>query len=202
MASITCPHTDSPCKQRCTEETRRRTKGETPRISITEGENRRILARISRRSEQKPAPNPKQAFGDKKPALGQTPLVGRIHQSLAHMDGDYKYGFRNWRENPVEALTYVHAAMRHLELWAEGQEHTLDTGVHNLGAVMACCAILLDAQANGTIIDNRSKSEAACQVLADAEAVVRRLQEAQAARQKEKHEEDLSGRTDDRRAVL
>lgn len=121
------------------------------------------------------APNPKQAYGDKKPALAQLPLVGMIAQSLAHMDGDYKYGFRNWRRDPVEAITYVNAAFRHLMLWAEGDEDARDTGVPNLGAVMACCAILLDAQANGTLIDNRSKSPAACDALHDAEKNVAHL---------------------------
>lgn len=123
------------------------------------------------------APNPKQAYGDKKPALAQLPLVGMVAQSLAHMDGDYKYGFRNWRRDPVEAITYVNAAFRHLMLWAEGEEDARDTDVPNLGAVMACCAILLDAQANGTLIDNRSKSPAACDALHDAEKNVAYLKQ-------------------------
>ena len=121
------------------------------------------------------SPNPKQAYGDKKPALAQLPLAGMAAQSLAHMDGDYKYGFRNWRDDPVEAITYVNAALRHLMLWAEGEEDARDTGVPNLGGVMACCAILLDAQANDTLIDNRSKSGAACDVLHDYEEKVSRL---------------------------
>lgn len=123
------------------------------------------------------APNPKQRYGDKKPALAQLPLAGMSAQSLAHMDGDYKYGFRNWRKDPVEAVTYINAALRHLMLWAEGEEDARDTGVPNLGGVMACCAILLDAQANGTLIDNRSKSAAACDVLHDHEKKVARLRE-------------------------
>lgn len=119
--------------------------------------------------------NPKQRYGDKKPALAQLPLAGMAAQSLAHMDGDYKYGFRNWRDQPVEAMTYVHAALRHLMLWAEGEEDARDTGVPNLGGVMACCAILLDAQSHGSLIDNRSKSSAACDVLHNYEEKVSRL---------------------------
>lgn len=131
-------------------------------------------------------PNPKQAFGDKKPALDELPLVALIEACLALFDGDGKYGFRNWRENPVEARTYIKAALRHLGLWAEGEEHARDTGVNNLGAVMACCAILLDAQANGTLIDNRSKSQAAADRLHDAEADVARI--------KKTHEDRLAQR--------
>lgn len=119
--------------------------------------------------------NPKQIHGDKKPPLAQMPLVAMIATSLAMMDGTNKYGFRNWRENPVEAMTYVNAALRHLTLWAEGEEITRDTQVPNLGAVIACCAILLDAQVNGTLIDNREHSAPACDYLHDAEDVVRFL---------------------------
>lgn len=128
------------------------------------------------------APNPKQAFGNKKPPLAQLPLVARVAASAAHYDGDLKYGFRNWRERPVEALTYIHAAERHLALWAEGEEHARDTGVNNLGAVIACCAILLDAQINGALIDNRAPSPAACDYLHEAEALIARITETARAR--------------------
>lgn len=130
---------------------------------------------------QTPA-DPKKIYGDKKPPLAQLPLVALAHASCAHYDGDLKYGWRNWRDNPVEALTYLNAAMRHLMLWQEGEEYARDTGVNNLGAVIACCAILLDAQANKALIDNRSKSQEACDVLHDLEAVVSKLKEMQSER--------------------
>lgn len=119
--------------------------------------------------------NPKQAFGDKKPPLGQMPLTARIQASLALLDGSMKYGFRNWRERPVDALTYIHAAERHLALFAEGEELTRDTGVHNLGAVIACCSILIDAQVTGSLVDNRSKSRAACDELYASDKAVEHL---------------------------
>lgn len=126
--------------------------------------------------------NPKQIFGDKKPPLAQLPLTAQIAASLAHLDGDLKYSFRNWRDNPVEAMTYVNAALRHLGLYAEGEEFARDTGVPNLGAVIACCAILIDADVNGALIDNRSKSTAACDYLHEAEAIVAKLNAMQAER--------------------
>lgn len=133
-----------------------------------------------------PHPNPKKAYGDKKPALAQIPLVAKIHCSLALMDGANKYGFRNWRKDPVEALTYVHAAERHLELWKEGEDLTRDTKIKNLGAVMACCAILMDAEVNGTLLDNRDHSPAACDALYEAEAIVAMLNAMQKVRDVEK----------------
>lgn len=122
-------------------------------------------------------PNPKQAFGDRKPPLTQLPLSAQIEATLAFYDGSLKYGFRNWRDDPVEAKTYIEAAMRHLRLWEEGEERTRDTNVANLGAVIACAAILIDAQTHGTLIDNRNKSSAACDLLYESEKYIESLKE-------------------------
>lgn len=121
--------------------------------------------------------NPKQAFGDKKPPLSQLPLSAQIHASLALLDGKLKYGWRNWRDDPVEAQTYIEAMMRHLRLFEEGEDYTRDTKVHNLGAVMACCAILIDAELYGSMIDNRKKNPAACDLLHQSEETVSFLNE-------------------------
>ena len=126
--------------------------------------------------------NPKKQFGDKKPPLMQVTLAALVHGSMAHMDGALKYGNRNWRETKVDASTYINAAMRHLLLWAEGEETARDTGVHNLGGVIACMSILLDAQTTGMLIDDRVKSPAVCDLLHKMEAQVTRLKEAQKLR--------------------
>jgi hypothetical protein len=99
--------------------------------------------------------NPKKSFGATKPDLGLCPPVGTLHQAMAHEDGNRKYGAFNWRHSPVEAMTYIHAAKRHLDLFLDRQDVSSDSNVHNLGAVMACCAILLDSQELGILIDNR-----------------------------------------------
>lgn len=126
--------------------------------------------------------NPKQLYGDKKPDLRLLPLVGQLAQWEAHKDGANKYGPFNWRDNPVEANTYINAAKRHLELWAAGEERARDTSVNNLGAVMACCAILLDAQAHDCLIDNRYHSQVDADALHEAEHMLKLLREAQEAR--------------------
>jgi hypothetical protein len=112
----------------------------------------------------KNTPNPKQAYGAQKPDMSLVPQVGLLHCAYAMEDGAKKYGPYNWRDDPVEARTYVAAAMRHLACWLDGEERTADTNVSNLGAVMACCAILLDAQSLGVLIDNRPKAGAASKV--------------------------------------
>lgn len=121
--------------------------------------------------------NPKQQFGDKKPPLTQLPLSAQIHSTLAFYDGYLKYGWRNWRDQPVEAQTYIEAALRHLRLFEVGEEYTRDTKVHNLGAVIACCAILIDSELYGTMIDNRKHNPAEADLLHEAEKTIEFLKE-------------------------
>lgn len=102
-------------------------------------------------------PNPKKAFGASKPDLSLIPPSSLAHMAMSMEEGGWKYGPYNFRESKIEARTYVAAAMRHLGDWLDGEEMSLDAEVHNLGAVMACCGILLDAIENGNLIDNRPK---------------------------------------------
>lgn len=66
-----------------------------------------------------------------------------------------KYGPMNWRETEVVASTYKEAISRHMDTWWDGEDLTRDTNVKNLAAVMASCAILLDAELQGTLVDDR-----------------------------------------------
>lgn len=101
--------------------------------------------------------NPKDLLGVKKVPLGEVCPVAMLHESCAMLDGDIKYGFRNWRQKDVQARIYIDAALRHINSWAEGEEVAEDSGVHHLGHARACLGILLDAQENGNLIDNRAK---------------------------------------------
>ncbi|WP_214477428.1 dATP/dGTP diphosphohydrolase domain-containing protein [Mesorhizobium sp. dw_380] len=66
-------------------------------------------------------PNPKQAFGNKKPPIAYFPLSAILAGLEALFDGALKYDPHNWRDDPVEAMTYVHAAERHLKLFSVGK---------------------------------------------------------------------------------
>lgn len=132
------------------------------------------------------SPNPKEAFGNKKLSLTLCPLSASIAQSEAHLDGFLKYGWVNWRENHVEAQTYIDSAMRHLRLFEVGEEFARDTQVRNLGAVMACCAILIDAAQHGTMIDNRKHSPQSADMLENATTMVTHLKEMQKERENAK----------------
>lgn len=101
-------------------------------------------------------PNPKTAQGQRKYSLRHIPLPAKIELCRALEDGVAKYGAANWRISGVPASVYVDACQRHLDQWYDGsQEKASDSNVHNLGHAMACLAILIDAQANGKLLDDR-----------------------------------------------
>ena len=101
--------------------------------------------------------NPKDLLGNKKVPMGAVLPVAIAHESLAMLDGELRYGYRNWRANPVVARVYIDAAKRHINSWEEMEELAPDSGVHHLGAARACLGILLDAQETGNLVDNRAE---------------------------------------------
>lgn len=110
--------------------------------------------------ETKPT-NPKDKICVFKMPLTLWPLIATIHGCLALLDGMLKYGRRNWRAAGVQAMVYVDAALRHILKWAYGEKIDPDSGVHHLGHALACLAILLDAEADGTLVDDREYNGAA-----------------------------------------
>jgi len=106
-------------------------------------------------AESAPDTNPKTRFGMAKPPLGLIPGTARVLLAQAFADGVAKYGPANWRKDPVSASTYVNAAERHLTSWYDGEAVASDSGVHHLAHAAACLLILLDAEANGTLNDDR-----------------------------------------------
>lgn len=101
--------------------------------------------------------NPKFGEGLKKPPLGLVPKVLLEETAAALALGASKYGAWNWRENEVDAMTYVHAALRHLEQWKEGEDDDPESERSHLGHVAACLAIILDAKSVNMLVDNRPK---------------------------------------------
>jgi len=103
--------------------------------------------------------NPKDLLGVKKVSITKFPMAGLIHGAHAMMNGADKYGPYNWREKDVVASIYIDAILRHIAAWFEREENAEDSGVHHLGHVEACAAILLDAQENGNLIDDRPSAK-------------------------------------------
>lgn len=103
--------------------------------------------------------NPKTAAGAAKPALFSViPTASLLHLGEVMKLGAEKYGPFNWRETPVPAETYIDAAGRHLLSWQDGEDTDPESGMSHLAHVMACCAIIIDAEENGMLDDNRPKA--------------------------------------------
>ena len=103
-----------------------------------------------------PDGNPKSLQGAKKYSLRYLPLSANIAVNQALEDGAKKYGPANWREKGVAISVYVDAALRHLnQFYDGGQDNAADSGAPNLGHAMACMAIIIDAMAEGSAIDDR-----------------------------------------------
>lgn len=108
-----------------------------------------------------PDDNPKTVLGLRKPPTHAIPPVALLHLGGAMADGEAKYGLMNWRQKRVSASVYYDAAMRHLLAWWDGEDSASDSGCHHLAHVMACMSILLDAEANKTLNDDRPTPGAA-----------------------------------------
>lgn len=99
--------------------------------------------------------NPKTMYGKAKPAISLIPAPALVHIADAFRDGAAKYGPANWRNDPVSVTTYADAALRHLFAWFDGEEVAEDSGVHHLAHAAACLCILMDAQEQHSLVDDR-----------------------------------------------
>lgn len=99
--------------------------------------------------------NPKAIYGRAKPSLGLVPGTFMVETAKVFELGATKYGPFNWRKDPVEAETYMNAALRHLFSWFDGEDWDQESGASHLAHAAACLAILIDAEYNSRLIDNR-----------------------------------------------
>jgi hypothetical protein len=104
-----------------------------------------------------PDDNPKTALGEAKAKLSDTPTIGIQLLGRVHTMGANKYGRFNWREHTVSSSVYYDAALRHLMAWFNGEDIDPESGLPHLAHVMACMSILLDADEQGKLNDNRPK---------------------------------------------
>jgi hypothetical protein len=101
--------------------------------------------------------NLKTAAAAKKPRVSAVPPIALLAMGAAMQDGANKYGLFNWRDSAVTSTVFYDAIMRHLIAWYSGERNAPDSGVHHLAHVMAGCAIILDAELNSVLNDDRSK---------------------------------------------
>lgn len=112
--------------------------------------------------------NPKDVMGRQKPGLGNVPPGPLYLVARAFDDGTRKYGAFNWRGNPVLASVYHDACKRHLDSWFHGNDRAADSGVHHIAHAVACLLILLDAEQQRSLKDDRPQRNVALDdILAD-----------------------------------
>lgn len=111
--------------------------------------------------------NPKDRLGILKPSLHLVPASANILESVVFALGAKKYGGSfNWREHKISASIYVSAAMRHILQWFDGQDIDAESGVTHLAHARACLGIMIDAEACGTLIDDRPNAGPAADLIA------------------------------------
>lgn len=98
--------------------------------------------------------NPKDVASTERLPLDLWPPAATAMACIAMLNGSLKYGRANWRQLPVKASVYVAAAQRHLAAWFDGEEAD-EEGVPHLSSVLASLAIVVDALAADTLIDDR-----------------------------------------------
>lgn len=85
------------------------------------------------------------------------PPIALNRAAWAHGHGANKYGAWNWRESGVKCSTYYAAILRHLTMWADGEDNDPDSHISHLAHIIASCNILLDAEYCGVLEDDRPK---------------------------------------------
>lgn len=130
--------------------------------------------------------NPKDAISDTRVPLWLLSPIAKIAWCIAQFAGMLKYGAWNWRIAGVRASVYISAMERHIEGFKSGETYDPVDGTYHLGNIMACAALLLDAQAAGKFIDDRPPSVNHRPSIDEAEKTMARLR-AQYADRKPTH---------------
>lgn len=111
-------------------------------------------------SKFKRAIDPKETLASKKRCFDSVTATATLHLAKAMDHGASKYGAYNWLKLPdrsMSLMTYINAIHRHWLLYKAGQDLTSDAQVHHLAAIMAGCAVALDAITFGKMKDDRVK---------------------------------------------
>jgi hypothetical protein len=127
-------------------------------------------------TETKPT-NPKDAIGSKKLPLDLVPDTAIAEMATAFLEGALKYGKYNWRVEGVRASIYIAAMRRHIAKYTNGEDEDETTRVKHLASAMACCAIIIDADIRGKLVDDRPPSSPVSEHLNDLSEKVVFLQE-------------------------
>lgn len=121
--------------------------------------------------------NPKDLIAGNKIPLWLLSPIAKAHWALAQFAGMVKYGAWNWRVSGVRASVYVSAMGRHVDAYLSGEQVDPVDGTRHLGNIMACAAILLDADEAGKLTEDRPPVVDHRPAYAELEALMVRLRE-------------------------
>jgi hypothetical protein len=122
--------------------------------------------------------NPKDQAAETRIPLWLLSGSAMVHWALAQFAGLLKYGAWNWRVAGVRNSVYISAIKRHIKAYEEGETYDPVDGTRHLGNIMACSSILLDADAEGKLIDDRPPaSKGYREAVAEGEATMAKLRE-------------------------
>jgi len=107
-------------------------------------------------ADLEPTINPKAVAGRRKIAHHHTPKLPVLYQAAIHELGARKYGSFNWRAKPIQLTDYIDAIRRHLDELEAGVDLDAESGLPHCAHIMATAAIVIDAAAFGSLIDDRS----------------------------------------------
>lgn len=99
--------------------------------------------------------NPKEAAGRGRIPLHLIPDGPLAWVAMAFHEGASKYDPYNWRTAGVRAGTYVAAARRHIAKWWNREDADPVTRVHHLANAVSGLLILMDAEIQGNLTDDR-----------------------------------------------
>lgn len=99
--------------------------------------------------------NPKDSLGCQKVPYWHIPPGVKALLGLSMLEGALKYGSYNFSVEGARASVYYDAMNRHVDAWASGEDIDLESGLPHLAKAMACCAIILDTQQRGVLVDDR-----------------------------------------------
>lgn len=109
--------------------------------------------------------NPKDKIGKTKPPFHLIPTTALVHEAVVMGLGADKYGPYNWRDKTVAASVYISAAYRHLASWFDGENYDEESKASHLAHARACLAIILDAKAQGMLVDDRPEAGKTAQLI-------------------------------------
>lgn len=117
--------------------------------------------------------NPKDAVATGRIPLHLIPDGALAWVAMAFHEGATKYDPFNWRTAGVRASTYVAGARRHISKWFNRVDYDEKSHVHHLANAIAGLMIVLDAEVQGLLTDDRPPKQ-------DLEKLYKQLEEVQA----------------------